>query len=104
VALPRQSFRLIPCRLAPFAYGVFRRPISEIAQPPHVTVFACAPRIAVVFACGSRSAVTAGALQHTASADAAAKGCEKSNLSRYPLRFAPRHADGIARALPCHSP
>jgi hypothetical protein len=44
------------------------------------------------------------ALQHTASADAAAKGCEKSNLSRYPLRSAPRHADGVARALPCHSP
>jgi hypothetical protein len=103
VALPRQSFRPVPCRLAPFACGVFRRPISEIAQTPHVTVFACALRIAVVFACGSRSAVTAGALQHTASPDAAAKGCKKSNLSRYPLRSAARHADGIARALPCHS-
>ena len=44
------------------------------------------------------------ALQHAGARGAAAKGCKKSNLSRYPLRFAPRHADGIARALPCHSP
>jgi hypothetical protein len=71
---------------------------------PWVTVFACGFRIAAVFACGPWSAAATRALQHTASPAAAAKGCKKSNLSRYPLRFAPRHADGIARALPCHSP
>jgi hypothetical protein len=43
------------------------------------------------------------ALQHAGARGAAAKGCKKSNLSRYPLRDAPRHADGIARVPPCHS-
>jgi hypothetical protein len=71
---------------------------------PWVAVFACRLRIAAVFACGSRVAAGTRALQHAGARGAAAKGCKKSNLSRYPLRSAPRHADGIARALPCHSP